>query len=138
MKGDIELSLFPGQEDPHFRHEDICYEWPEDRAIGEDKREYGLREFVIDKLDIQISVQLQPYCSPTMALAGSADGSNIPPRPMMVWVIDINTTTRGKPEPSPSPTRSKPAPRRTADSLGPLLFQLNLLSFSSLLWSWFC
>jgi len=71
----------------------LHYEWPEGRAIVKVDGEKGLHQFVIDKLGLKISVQLVPFCSPTMATSGITDSSGLPLRPMMVWVVDITETT---------------------------------------------
>jgi hypothetical protein len=76
----------------------LHYEWPEGRAIVEGSRETGIRDFVIAKLGLKISVQLQPFCSPTMEISGNTDGSGLPLRPMMVWVVDITETTQTRGE----------------------------------------
>ena len=76
----------------------LHYEWPEGRALVKVDEEKELHEFVIYPLDLKISVQLVPFCSLTMVTSGITDGSGLPLRPMMVWVVDITETiqTRGE------------------------------------------
>ena len=70
----------------------LRYEWPEGKAVVEINQKTGLREFVIHQLNLQISVQLQPYRSPSMALSENANWRGPPMKPMMVWVVDIAET----------------------------------------------
>jgi hypothetical protein len=76
----------------------LHYEWPEGRAFVKVDGEEGLHHFLIDKLDLKISVQLVPFCNPTMVTSETTDGSGLPLRQMMVWVMDITeaTQTRGE------------------------------------------
>jgi hypothetical protein len=76
----------------------LHYEWPEGRAIVKVDGEEGLHQFVIDKLDLKISVQLVPFCSPTIVTTGITDGSGLPLRPMIIWVVDITETTHARGE----------------------------------------
>jgi Heterokaryon incompatibility protein (HET) len=100
MEGDIESDLVCGDDYRHFLCHDLQYDWPHGRAIVEVDRKTGLPDFVIHKLDVQISVQLQPRCRPTMRFSGGIDESGSPQNPMMIWVVDITSTT-GTPEPTP-------------------------------------
>ena len=75
--------------------EKLLYGWPEGRALIVVDKTKGLLDFVIDKLNLKISVQLQPICSPRLDFSRSADESGLLPRPMMIWAVDI-TETRQK------------------------------------------
>ena len=70
---------------------DLRDNWPEGRAVVVVKSETGLRELFIDKLGLQISVDLQPYRTPTMALSATENQSGLP---MKVWVIEMTSTDR--------------------------------------------
>ena len=76
--------------------EKLLYGWPEGRAliVVDKDKDKGLVDFVIDKLNLKISVQLQPMCRPTMEFSRSHDESGLPVRPMMIWVVDITETRR--------------------------------------------
>jgi hypothetical protein len=91
MKDDIYRSGLEYRRDS----DDLRYDWPEGRVIVEVPRHSGIESFVIRTLDLEISVRLQPYRSPTMALS-----SRNTPMPLLVWVVDI-TQTPGTPDSTP-------------------------------------
>jgi hypothetical protein len=80
--------------DAHKGQQLKMFDRPEGRAIVEVHKDQGIRNLVIKKLDLKISVQLQPFCRPTMAISRNTDSSGLPLMPMMVWVVDITETTR--------------------------------------------
>jgi hypothetical protein len=100
MKGDIESRIVCGDDQRHFQCQDLEYDWPHGRAILQVDQETGLDDFVIHKLGVQISVQLQSYRSPIMRLTGGMSESGLSPKPMLVWVVDISSTA-GIPELAP-------------------------------------
>ena len=74
--------------------EKLAYGWPEGRALIVVDKTKGLVDFTIEKLNLSISVQLQPLCKPDMGFSRSPDESGLLPQPMMVWVVDITETRR--------------------------------------------
>ena len=85
------------EEPSFFKARDVWYDWPHGRALVPVASTMGLREFIIPNLRLQISVQLQPCCSPAIAAPQSIDGRGRPFNSMLTWVVDI-TSTEARPE----------------------------------------
>lgn len=51
--------------------------------------QYGIRGRVIADLDLRLSVQLQPFCSPSSSLTADAEDSGLPLSPTGIWTVEI-------------------------------------------------
>lgn len=71
--------------------------WPSGVSILQVDRERGFSG-AVDALNLGISVQLIPHCSPTQTPVEREDGSRLPLRPMRVWVVDITDKGGSSPE----------------------------------------
>ena len=67
----------------------LHYGWPEGRTWVRVDRYTGLHDCVIHELGLKISVQLLPFCKPSMVMSESAECSVQPITPTMVWTVDI-------------------------------------------------
>ena len=51
--------------------------------------QYGIRGRVIADLNLKLSVQLQPFCSPASSLTANAEDSGLPLSPTGIWTVEI-------------------------------------------------
>ncbi|KAF2489671.1 hypothetical protein BU16DRAFT_585902 [Lophium mytilinum] len=78
------------------------FEWPAGRSYIWINKEQGLTDHAIPELNLQVSIQLVPFHSPTRAIPRNRDRSGFSMEPMTVWAVDITETkqrTRQEHEP---------------------------------------
>lgn len=72
--------------------------WPNGELVMTVDSEKSIYRRVIEPLNLEISVQLQPRQSPTTTVTGNTDGSGLLLKPMDIWTVDIIDTGGKSPE----------------------------------------